>query len=80
MPSVGSDLLERHGLHERLDIDVLGLEVVGHVGQGIQSPKLILLLARFNLGRIRGTYIASTNVLRVGNVEIDNLNKPSSNL
>lgn len=79
LDEVGFDLLERHGLHERLDIDVLGLEVVGHVGQGIESPKLVLSLARFNSERTGGTYIASTNVLRVGNIEVDNLDKPSSN-
>lgn len=57
------DLLKRDGLHELLDVDLLGLEVVEDVGEAVE-----------------GAEVTSADVLRVLDVQVDNLEEPGGGL
>lgn len=43
---MGFDLPEGHGLHQGLNIDILGFEIVGYIGKGIEGSKLVFELAQ----------------------------------
>ncbi|KAF3401859.1 hypothetical protein F1880_009718 [Penicillium rolfsii] len=66
---VSLEVLERHALHKSWDVNVLGLEEVQEVGKAVESAEL----QGFTL-----TYITSSDVLHVGNIVVDNLQKPAS--
>ena len=57
------DLLKGDGLHQLLDVDLLGLEVVEDVGEAVEGPE-----------------VTSADVLRVLDVQVDNLEKPGGGL
>lgn len=40
LDEVGFDVVEGHGLHEGLDVDFLGFDVVGDVGQAVEGAEL----------------------------------------
>lgn len=60
---VGLDVLERDGLHQLLDVDLLGLEVVEDVSEAVE-----------------GAQVAGAHVLRVLDVEVDDLEQPGGRL
>jgi len=57
------DLLKGDGLHELLNVDLLGLEVVEDVGEAVE-----------------GAEVTGADVLRVLDVQVDNLEEPCSSL
>lgn len=57
------DFLEGDGLHQLLDVDLLGLEVVEDVGEAVE-----------------GAEVTGTDVLRVLDVQVDDLEEPGGGL
>lgn len=67
------DIFEGHGLHERLDVDFLCLEVIGDIGQAVKSSQLGNTISHKTDNGRYSTYITSAHVLHIGHVVVDNL-------
>lgn len=66
------EIFQRHRLHQRRDINVLGLQVIEKISQAIKGAELLSVRSlRINQLGIVGTYIASSNVLHVCNIVVD---------
>lgn len=65
-------IFQRHGLHQRRNVDVLGLQVIEEITQAVKGTELLSVRqSRIDQVGVDGTYIASSNVLHVCNVVVD---------